>query len=173
MTSHVGRFEDRVLPYFFNPHGKLCFERLSSMILVILAWVGTVHYVFADEPWQGMTGTILSLLVGGFLPEVRFVIQQAGKRPAWGGLDPLGWATDYNGHPSTHRVKMLVSVFLGCFVIFSDAFGNEPETSPGLKLVGISLVIVPQVLAFVFEVIERRGIVKESCAICEETKLEK
>lgn len=173
MTSRVGRFEDRVLPYFFNPSGKLCSERLSSMILAILAWAGAVHYIFAEEPWQGMPGIVLTLLVGGFLPEVRFVIQQAGKRPAWGGLDPLGWATDYNGNPSTHRVKMLVSLFLGGFVILSEVFGGSSEISPGRGIVAVSLFVVPQVFCIFFELIERRGIVKERGKISEGTKFDK
>ena len=65
MTTREGRFEDRVLPYFFNPSGMLCFLRLSAMILVILAWVGTLYYTFTDDPWQGMPGVIISLFVGG------------------------------------------------------------------------------------------------------------
>ena len=171
MTIRVGQFEERVLPYFFNTGGKLCFERLSSMVLMMLAWAGTLLYAFADEPWVGMPGVILPLLIGGFVPEVRFVIQQAGTRPAWGGLDPLGWATDYNGHPSTHRVKMIVSVFLACFVILAGAFGGATESSAGVELVAVCLFAVPFAFSFIFEVIERRGTVRDSSDICEETKL--
>lgn len=169
MTTRVGQFGEQILPYFFNTSGKVCAERLSSMIVMILAWAGTLLYAFTDEAWQGMPGIILPLVIGGFLPEVRFVIQQAGKRPVWGGLDPLGWATDYNGHPSTHRVKMIVSVFLACLVIVTGSLVSESASSSGEKLVALCLLIVPLAFAFVFEVIERRGTVKESSEVCEET----
>ncbi len=161
MTTRSREFEERVLPYFFNTRGKLCFERLSSMILMIFAWAGSLAYALVEEPWHGMPGIILPLLVGGFVPEVRFVIQQAGTRPAWGGLDPLGWATDYNGHPSTHRIKTIVSVFIGCLVILAGAFGTKSESSPGVQLVGLCLFAVPLIFAFVFEMTERRGTVKD------------
>ena len=139
------------------------------MILIIFAWVGTIHYIYADDPWQGMPGVILTLLFGESLPEVRFVVQQSGKIPAWGGLDPLGWATDYNGHPSTHRVKMLVSVILAGIVILFDVFGSESEASPGRRFVSYSLLVVPYIFAFVFEAIERRAIVKKRHQVGDES----
>ena len=36
MATRVAPFEERILPYFFNTSGKLCAERLSSMILTQL-----------------------------------------------------------------------------------------------------------------------------------------
>ena len=165
MTTRAAQFEERILPYFFNTSGKLCAERLSSMILVVLAWAGALLYAFTDVAWESMPIFILSLFVAGFVPEVRFVVQQAGKRPAWGGLDPLGWATDYNGHPSTHRVKVIVSGFLACFVILSNAFGSASETSSSVELVGLCLFTIPLLFTFIFEIIERRGTVKDSSEI--------
>ena len=165
MTTRVAPFEERILPYFFNTSGKLCAERLSSMILITFAWAGTLLYAFSNEAWPGMPGLILSLLIGGFVPEVRFVVQQAGKRPAWGGLNPLGWATDYNGHPSTHRVKVTVSAFLGGFVILAGTFGGTSASSSGVELVGLCLFFIPQVFTLIFEIIERRGTVKDSSKV--------
>ena len=158
MKNQIKNFERGILPYFFNTGGELCPKRLSSMIVMIIAWAGALYYSFADEPWQGTPGIVVPLVVVGLLAEVSFVIEQAGHKPTWGGLDPLGWATDYNGHPSTHRVKQLVSTALGCTLIVVDVFSGAP--SSGRTLVALSLITVPFILSFPFEVIERRGSVK-------------
>ena len=158
MKNRTEDFEREVLPYFFDTSGKLCPKRLSSMMVTIIAWLGALYYGFADEPWQGAPGIIVPLVVIGFVTEVKFVIEQAGHKPNWGGLDPLGWATDYNGHPSTHRVKQVVSTLLGCTLIVVDAFTGEP--SSGVTIVAMSLIILPCVFGFLFEVIERRGSAK-------------
>ena len=59
MTTRAAQFEERILPYFFNTSGKLCAERLSSMILVVLAWAGALLYAFTDVAWESMPVFIL------------------------------------------------------------------------------------------------------------------
>lgn len=130
------------------------------MVAMLIAWFGTLCYCFGDEPWQGMPGVILTLFLVGYLPEINFVIEQAGHKPAWGGLDPLGWATDYNGHPSTHRVKCIVSITLGCAVILVETFRGE--LSPGKNAVVLCLFAVPLIFMIILEFIERRGTVKST-----------
>ena len=159
MKSQVENFEDRILPYFFNTSGELCFLRLGSMMIMIVAWAGALYYGFADEPWEGIPGIIVPLIIIGFSAEVRFVVEQAGKEPTWGGLDPLGWATDYNGHPSSHRIKQMVSIPLACILMVVGTF--REESSPGVMLVATSLFFVPFVFNILFELIERRGRVKQ------------
>ena len=158
MKIPVENFEKGLLPYFFNTSGKLCSTRLSSMMVLIIAWLGSLYYGFGDDPWQGMPGIIVPLVVIGFVAEVNFVVEQAGFRPSWGGLDPLGWATDYNGHPSTHRVKQIISTLLGCTLIIKDTFGGG--FSAGGTIVAMSLMAVPFIFGIIFEFIERRGSVK-------------
>lgn len=152
-------FKMGILPYFFNTRGKLCAARLSSMVAIVIVWLGTLYSCFGDEPWQGMPEVILPLFIWGYLIEIKFVVEQEGHKPAWGGLDPLGWATDYNGHPSTHRVKYIVSTALGMAVIVVGAFRGELST--GNKVVAYFLYVLPVILGIIIEVIERRGTVKD------------
>ena len=154
MNRQIEQFERGILPYFFNTRGRLCPKRLSTMTMMTIAWFGTLHYCFGDQPWQGMPGIILSLIIAGCLVEIKFVIEQLGHKPTWGGLDPLGWAADYNGHPSTHRVKALVSTVLACIVIIENAFAGE--NMPGEMTVAIFLMIVPLALNNLCEFIEFR-----------------
>ena len=158
LKNPIENFEKGILPYFFNTSGKLCPKRLSSMVVMLIAWLGTLHYCFGDEPWQDMPGVILPLFVLGCLAEIDFVIEQVGHKPSWGGLDPLGWATDHNGHPSTHRVKSIVSHVLGCAVILVDTFRGE--LSPGRNVVALFLITVPFTLSIILEFVERRGTAK-------------
>ena len=124
------------------------------MTMMTIAWFGTLHYCFGDQPWQGMPGIIVSLIVAGCLVEIKFVIEQLRHKPTWGGLNPLGWATDNKGHPSTHRVKALVSTVLGCIVITENAFAGE--NLPGEMTVAIFLITVPLALNNLCEFIENR-----------------
>ena len=160
MNNQTEQSDGGVFPYFFNTDGNLCPKRLSSMVLMLIVWFAALYYCFGNEPWQGMPRLVILLMLAGCLPEIQFVLEQAGQKPKWGGLDPLGWATDYNGHPSTHRVKSIVSTAVGCIVILADAFNADP--SPGRKAVAVFFIVVPSVLGFVIEPIERRGTVRRN-----------
>ena len=100
----------------------------------------------------------MPLIVVGSLKEIKFVIEQLGHKPTWGGLDPLGWATDYNGHPSSHRVKAIVSTVLAGIVVIENSFAGE--FLPGEMTVAIFLMIVPSALSTVCEIIENRHKIK-------------
>ena len=128
------------------------------MAIMIIAWFGTIHFCFGDQPWQGMPGIIVPLIVAGSLKEIKFVIEQLGHKPTWGGLDPLGWATDYSGHPSSHRVKAIVSTVLACIVIIENSFAGE--FLPSEMTVAIFLMTVPLALSNVCEFIEIRHNIK-------------
>ena len=158
MKKQIQNFETEILPYFFNTSGKLCSKRLSSMMVIIVAWLGSLYYVLGNDPWPGTPGIIVPFIVIAFGAEVNFVIEQAGSRPKWGGLDPLGWFTDYNGHPSTHRIKHIVSSCLGIVLILAQASGTG--FSSGGTIVAMSLYVLPSIFWFPFELIERQGHVK-------------
>ena len=157
VKSEPTSFDERVIPYFFNTHGKLCSLRLASMVIMIVAWIGSLYYVFGTDTWHGMPGIIIPLILTGFCAEIRFVVEQAGHEPVWGGLDPLGWATDYNGHPSTHRVKTIVSAVVGCILILSGKVSEKEDSDSGATLVVMTLLFASLMFMGICGIIERRG----------------
>ena len=81
MQNPIENFESGILPYFFNTSGKLCPKRLSSMMVMIIAWTGALYYGLGDEPWQDTPGIVVPLVIVGLLAEVDFVIEQADTGP--------------------------------------------------------------------------------------------
>lgn len=144
---------DRIVPYFLDTHGQLCSLRLASMMVMVLTWLATAYYALAEQPWQGMPGIIIPMLILTYCSEIRFVVEQTRPESSWGPLDPLGPNTDYNGHPSTHRIKTIVCVSMGGVLVLIQAFRGIQD--PGLSTIAMFLLFVPLVFNFLFEILER------------------